>query len=144
MRFLALGIAMALLIIANGIALINPILKVVPPKYWNAHASPMPIKSIWKIDSNEDFETTVSLDLFSSSSNEPSRTISISPTVPKTGRTGVRFGIDMPKKTAPCFTHQPNMSNRITDGIFVFEALISKRYAKSNSKQIVIIMVVVI
>jgi len=60
------------------------------------------------------------------------------------GSIGVKFGMDISNKIAVCFTPQPNNINKITDGIFVFDELMSKRYAKSNNKQIVIMIAVLI
>jgi len=74
----------------------------------------------------EDVITTGSLDRFISNSNDPSNTINMSPIVPKTGSTIAKSGIEMSQKIANCFTPQPNMMSNITEGIFVFEELMSK------------------
>ena len=126
-KFLELGIAIALLIIANGIELINPLLNVEPPKRQKEYAKPKLISSIWKIAIKEDFLIIFNLDLFNSNSKEPSNTININPIVPKIGNIGIKLGIGMLKKIAPCFTHQPKISNKMTVGIFVLDELTSKR-----------------
>ena len=69
--------------------------------------------------------TKGSLDLVSSNSNEPSSTIKIKPIVPKIGKTEVKFGISILKKVDACFTPQPKKSNKMTDGIFVRDELMS-------------------
>jgi len=73
----------------------------------------------------DDFLTNGSFERVSSSSNEPSKTIKISPIVPKIGRTDVKFGISIAKKAENCFTPHPKKSNKITEGILVLEELMS-------------------
>jgi hypothetical protein len=83
-------------------------------------------------------------DLLSSSSNEPSSTISINPTVPSIGNIDVKSGTNIWKVLAPYLTAQPTISNNITDGIFVFNELILKTWASSSKRHIVMIIEVVI
>ena len=52
----------------------------------------MPKQSLELKHQKKDFLIRPNLDLFNSSSNEPSSTIRISPTVPKTGRIGEKSG----------------------------------------------------
>lgn len=82
--------------------------------------------------------------LFNSNSNEPSRTISINPMVPRTGNIVVRFGISIFKKTESCFIAQPRNKRSMTAGILVLEEVKSKKYAIRNIMQMIIIIVVVI
>ena len=49
---------------------------------------------------NEDFFTKGNFERVSSNSKDPSKTIKISPIVPKIGRTEVKLGISIPKKVA--------------------------------------------
>lgn len=83
-------------------------------------------------------------DLLISKSKDPSKTIRIKPTVPNMGNTEARLGIANPKKRLICLTPTPKSNNNITDGIFVFEEVISKKYAKSNNTQREIIIVLLI
>ena len=92
-KFRTLGIAMALLIIQNGIALVRLSLNPKPPKYSNANANPKAMPAIVNIAPKKDFRISFSFDLFSSSSRDPSRTIKISPIVPKTGRIVENSGV---------------------------------------------------
>src|SRR5690606_25402680 len=96
------------------------------------------------IATNADFPTNDSRERFNSSSSEPSKTIKISPMVPKTVSISDKSGIVSCKKSAPCFTAQPQASNNITDGILVRDAVTSKIYAKRSRMQIVIKIEVVI
>ena len=83
-------------------------------------------------------------DLLSSSSKEPSNTIRIKPIVPNIGSSGFKSGICNWKKSVVCLTNQPKSKSRITEGIFVRGELMSKIYASRSSRQIVIIIAVVI
>ena len=49
-------------------------------------------------------------------------------------------GIEIFKISVICFTTQPKANNNITLGIFVFEEVTSKQYAKSNNPQTAIII----
>jgi hypothetical protein len=91
-----------------------------------------------------DFPIIGSFFLLNSNSNEPSRTISISPRVPRIGKIAVRFGISIFKKTESCLIAHPNNKRIITAGILVFEDVKSKKYAIKNKQQMIIIIVVVI
>ena len=84
------------------------------------------------------------LDLFNSSSREPSRTIKISPTVPSPGNKEVKSGTGSCRYSVPCFTAQPTSSKNITEGIFVFEEVMSNIYASINKRHIDIMIDVVI
>ena len=75
---------------------------------------------------SEDLRIRGTLDLFISNSNEPSNTIRMRPTVPKIGKTGFKFGTEKGKPSDSCFAINPRTNNRITDGILVLEADISK------------------
>ena len=101
------------------------------------------VNTIGKKASNEDFPTKGNLDLFNSNSSEPSKTINISPIVPKIGRIGVRSGIESSSRAELCLTAHPKTSSKITVGIFVLGELKSKTYAKRSSTQIVIIIGIV-
>ena len=96
-KFWALGIAIALLIIAKGIAFASPILNVVFPKYWKAKASPKLNNNIGRNAIRDVFPTKGNFDLLSSNSNEPSKTISINPIVPKIGKDVDKSGIGISK-----------------------------------------------
>ena len=74
----------------------------------------------------KDFLMSEALDLFSSNSSEPSKTMSINPIVPKIGRSEVRSGILIPTKSENCFIPKPNSNNKITEGTFVFADVKSK------------------
>jgi len=64
--------------------------------------------------------------LFNSSSNAPSRTININPTVPIIGKSECKSGNSIFKKVVNCLTIQPSISKRTIVGIFVFLELKSK------------------
>ena len=112
---------MALLITQNGIAFIKLSLSPLCPKYLNANASRKAKPIIGIKAPKKDFLISPNLDLLSSSSNEPSSTIKINPTVPKTGRTGEKFGSCMLNHTVSCLTAQPKSNKKITEGTFVLE-----------------------
>lgn len=83
---------MALLITQNGIAFVKLSFSPKWPKCLKENAS-RNAKAIIGIKApKNDFLISPNLDLLSSSSNEPSSTIRISPTVPNTGRTGEKSG----------------------------------------------------
>lgn len=88
--------------------------------------------------------TILIFDLLSSSSNEPSKTIKISPIVPMIGSNGVRSGMLKLKIVDACLTSHPESNNKITDGILVRGEVMSKKYANSKRTQNVIIMAAVI
>jgi len=83
------------------------------------------------------------LDLLTSSSKDPSKTISIKPTVPKIGKVLSKFGMSRLKKFANCLAINPNVSNKMTEGILVLDALMSNMYANKSKTQIMIIVVVI-
>lgn len=83
---------MALLITQNGIAFVKLSLSPKCPNYLNANASKKAKAIIETKAPKNDFLISPNLDLLSSSSNEPSRTMRIRPTVPKTGRIGEKSG----------------------------------------------------
>jgi hypothetical protein len=87
-----------------------------------------------------DFLMMEAFDLFNSSSSEPSSTMRISPTVPKTGSKRLRSGTMILNAAVSCLTPHPRINNNITGGILVFEAVRSKMYAISSRAQMVIIM----
>lgn len=64
------------------------------------NAKPKLIKIIGMNAINDDFFTKGNFDRVSSNSKDPSKTIKISPMVPKMGNTEVRLGISIPKKVA--------------------------------------------
>ena len=74
----------------------------------------------------DDFLTKGNLDFVSSNSKDPSKTIRISPMVPKIGKTEVKLGMSILKKVATCLTPQPKNNNKITEGILVRAELTSK------------------
>lgn len=84
------------------------------------------------------FPTNGSLALFNSNSKEPSNTIRINPTVPKKGNIGDKFGSSISKYLQQNLTENPNINNNITEGILVFDELMSNRYAINSSMQITI------
>lgn len=67
-----------------------------------------------------------SFDLFISNSSEPSKTIRIKPMVPKIGKIGCKLGTEISRFSDKTFVPNPKSSSKITDGIFVLEAVISK------------------
>ena len=83
--------------------------------------------------------TKANLLLFNSNSKEPSNTIRIKPIVPNIGSIGVKSGKVILTKSRSCLTEKPKISSNITEGIFVFDELKSKAYARSNNMQSVII-----
>lgn len=93
---------------------------------------------------NDDLKIVLSLEVFISNSKDPSKTINISPTVPNTGSISDKFGILRSKKLLSWRTAIPNKSNRITEGILVFEEVMSNKYANNNNTHIVIRIVIVI
>ena len=80
-----------------------------------------------KKDTNTAFFTIGNFDLFNSNSSDPSNTINIKPIVPNNGSKEERSGTEISKKVVSCFNIQPNSSNKITDGILVFDELISNK-----------------
>lgn len=70
---------------------------------------------------NRNFDRSIS------SSSEPSNTIRIKPTVPNIGRIGFKSGTSMLSEVEKKLTPKPNASNKITDGIFNFDVVISNR-----------------
>ena len=70
-------------------------------------------------------KTRGSFDLFISSSREPSKTISINPTVPNTGKIGFKSGMFIFNLVEISLTQNPKISNKITEGILVLEAVMS-------------------
>jgi hypothetical protein len=88
-----LGMAIALLIIHNGIAFIKLFLNEYCPKCINKKARIKLRINIGNKASKSDLPITGNFCLFNSNSREPSSTISISPIVPKMGKIDVRFGI---------------------------------------------------
>jgi hypothetical protein len=142
-KFCALEIAMALLTMANGIALASPILKLTFPKNIKADAR-LALKINMGISAiKEDFPIYLNFDLLNSNSKEPSRTIKIKPMAPKKGRIGDKSGTIMEKIMEACLTTHPKKRSKITDGILVFDDVISNTYAKSSKILIVIIIGIV-
>ena len=133
-RFLALEIAIALLITAKGTAFNSPRLNSTPNIASNAN--PMPILSTNIGMSDIEILDIINffLERFSSKSSAPSNTISINPTVPIIGSIGDKFGMLMPKKSAAWRTAHPTINSSITDGIFVFGELTSNIYDINNNK----------
>lgn len=84
------------------------------------------------------------LDLFTSNSSEPSRTIKINPTVPNIGNVLSKFGMSSSKKLATCLAINPNVSNNMTEGILVLDALMSNMYANKSKTQNIMIVVVIV
>ncbi len=72
-------------------------------------------------DAITDFFMIEALDLFNSSSSEPSSTIRIKPMVPKTGNSQESPGIFISSTTVSCLTPQPRINKNMTDGILVLE-----------------------
>ena len=142
--FFALGMAMELLITASGTMFARETLKSYPPISLMAKAPKNEKASMGKSATANDFFTSESFDLFSSSSREPSSTINISPMVPSIGNACVRFGICISKLSEACFTIHPSNNNKMTEGIFVNDDVISNKYAKSTSTQSVMITATVI
>ena len=87
--------------------------------------------------------TNFIFDLLTSNSKDPSKTINTKPTVPKIGKVLSKFGISKSKKLANSLATKPSISSKITDGIFVLDALISKIYANKSKTQKMIIIVVI-
>ena len=75
----------------------------------------------------DDFFINPILDLFSSSSKEPSNTIKISPIVPNIGKVDVKSGKLMLNSVVASLTTQPNTRSRITEGILVIDAVRSNK-----------------
>ena len=125
-KFLTLGMAIALLITQIGIALTKAILREICSKFWNKSATMNAKASIGSNALSDDFLINDSLDLLSSSSNEPSKTIKIRPMVPSIGNSGFKSGICMWNKSTVCFTIQPHSTRSMTEGIFVRAELMSK------------------
>jgi len=90
------------------------------------------------------FRTRGSFDLFSSKSSDPSKTITIKPIVPNMGNKASSFGISICVSSVICLTPQPKISNKITEGIFVLEAVSSNVYAINNKTHSVIMNGIVI
>ncbi len=74
-----------------------------------------------------DFLMMGSLDLLSSNSKEPSRTMTIKPMVPKMGNKPSKLGTLILKISVICCSPHPKISKRITEGIFVFEVVKSNK-----------------
>lgn len=102
------------------------------------------IASTEKVAPNNERVMGQNLLLSSSSSREPSSTISINPAVPSSGKENSISGIGILKSPAATFSVQPRARSSITEGILVFGEVTSNMYAISNSRQNVIIMVAVI
>ena len=75
---------------------------------------------------NEDLKIKGSFNLLISNSNEPSKTMRISPIVPKIGKIGFKFGTEIFRLSVMSFAPNPKSKSNITDGIFVLEAVMSK------------------
>jgi hypothetical protein len=136
--------AIALLITQNGMALVKLFLSPKFPTYLKANARRNAKAIIGIKAQKKDFLINPNLVLLSSSSNEPSSTIKISPIVPKTGRTDEKLGSRISNHTVSCLTTQPKSNKRITEGTLVFEDVRSNKYAMSKRTQNVIIIVIVI
>ena len=91
----ALGMAIALLMIANGIALANPFFNGTPSYCCSIYAIPNASINIGINAITAAFPMTFNLDALNSSSKDPSRTIRINPMVPSKGSVGARSGIDI-------------------------------------------------
>ena len=69
-----------------------------------------------------DFRINPNFDLPKLSSSDPSKTMSINPNEPKTGKKSEKSGRWIPRNSVTWCNNHPNRSNNITEGIFVFEA----------------------
>jgi hypothetical protein len=136
--------AMALLMMQNGSTLMRQVLSGYPLIYWSPYANTNAAANMGRTAPRNDLITTQNFERFKVNSREPSNTITISPIVPKTGSTADKDGISIPRKIVTCFNPQPSRINKITDGIFVFDAVRSNRYEISNKQQKIIITVIVI
>lgn len=126
LKDLTVGMAMALLITQNGSANIRLFLNVYPPIYWNKYANAKANTTIGTSATTIDFLIIGNLVLSTFNSNDPSNTISINPTVPKTGSSGFRLGTLILNTLHACCTSHPATSNNITEGILVKELVRSK------------------
>lgn len=91
-----------------------------------------------------DFRINPNLDLFSSNSRDPSKTIRTSPKVPSIGKTSEKSGRWKLKREVTCLTAHPKSNSKITDGTLVRDDVISNKYDIRSNEQIAIIMVNVI
>ena len=74
---------------------------------------------------NEVLKIKGSFNLMISNCNEPSKTMRISPIVPKIGKIGFKFGTEIFRLSVISFAQKPKSKSNITDGILVLEAVMS-------------------
>ena len=120
---MALGIAIALLIIHKGTAFMSNVLKGTSDINEKKKAIKNDSRSIGIKEPNMDFLMSPVFDGCNFNSKDPSSTIKIKPIVPKIGSTGCKFGIGVCINSSICPTPNPRIRSIITEGILVFFAL---------------------
>ena len=92
----------------------------------------------------KDFFISLNFEGLISSSNAPSSTIKIKPSVPRMGSSPERSGTVIEKKLVISLTPHPKISNRITEGILVRAEDKSNKYPIKSRTHIIMITVIVI